>query len=339
MSSPAPAASVLSRSVLASLAVSLDSPFPHSSRFTFSPSIDPDPNDLGLALRQKLSYHEDYSQWATSPPTESTAMTERARIAAPPIFSPSVPNLSTAASAPASSPVSWSLHRVLLGHSGWVRSLSVDPAGNEFIASASNDGSIKLWSLSSGSLLVTLDSHSGAVRSVLASARHPYLFSGGEDHLVKCWDLESNRVIRSYFGHGSGITALAIHPKLDLLISGSRDATCKLWDIRVNQAIQTLVGHTDTVNALAAQVNQPSLISGSSDSTVKCWDLASGRCIVTLTQHSKGVRALRFHSDSYSFASAGGEQVKVFQCPEAKFTRNIQGMENDSQTHRGFVRV
>ncbi|MEL6945032.1 MAG: hypothetical protein AAFO82_20435, partial [Bacteroidota bacterium] len=54
---------------------------------------------------------------------------------------------------------------VQLGHSDYVRSVSYSPNGR-FLASASNDKTIKIWETSSGKLIRTLKGHSDYVRSV-----------------------------------------------------------------------------------------------------------------------------------------------------------------------------
>lgn len=87
----------------------------------------------------------------------------------------------------------WKLYRVLSGHLGWVRCVTVEP-GNEWIATGAGDRVIKIWDLASGKLKVSLTGHISSVRGLAVSARHPYLFSCGEDRQVKCWDLEYNKV-------------------------------------------------------------------------------------------------------------------------------------------------
>ena len=102
----------------------------------------------------------------------------------------------------------WKLHRVISGHQGWVRCLSVD-VNNEFFVSGSNDRTIKFWETSTGKLKISLTGHINTVRAVVMSERHAYLYSCAEDKTVKCWDLEYNKVIRNYHGHLSGVYSLA----------------------------------------------------------------------------------------------------------------------------------
>lgn len=121
----------------------------------------------------------------------------------------------------------WKLYRVISGHLGWVRSVSVD-VGNEWFATGAGDRMIKIWDLATGTLKLSLTGHINTVRGLAISPRHPYLFSAGEDKMVKCWDLETNKVIRHYHGHLSGVFCLDIHPTLDVIVTGGRDSCARV---------------------------------------------------------------------------------------------------------------
>ncbi|GMF64548.1 unnamed protein product [Phytophthora lilii] len=129
----------------------------------------------------------------------------------------------------------WKLKRVIAGHLGWVRSISVDPT-NDWFVTGSADRTIKVWDLASGQLKLTLTGHINAIRGLEVSPRHPYLFSAGEDKKVLCWDLEYNKVIRSYHGHLSGVFSLKVHPTLDILVTGGRDAVARVSINGINGA-------------------------------------------------------------------------------------------------------
>ncbi|GAM17090.1 hypothetical protein SAMD00019534_002650, partial [Acytostelium subglobosum LB1] len=218
----------------------------------------------------------------------------------------------------------WKLMRVISGHTGWVRAVSVD-VNNEFFVTGATDNTIKVWDLASGELKLTLVYHVGPVRALQVSQRHPYLFSVGEDNKVICWDLEANRPIRHYYGHKNGVYSLALHPTLDLLFSGGRDSTVKVWDMRTKSEIFSLTGHKDTVCSLLSQSPDPQLISGSMDSTIRLWDLATGGTAVTLTNHKKSVRAMVMHEKEFSFASGSADNLKQWKLPEGQFIKNLSG--------------
>lgn len=188
----------------------------------------------------------------------------------------------------------WKLKRVMVGHLGWVRCVTVDPS-NDFIATGAADRVIKIWDLATGQLRISLTGHVSTVRGLAVSKQYPYLFSCGEDRQVKCWDLETNKVIRHYHGHLSAVYSLALHPTIGLLVSAGRDSTARVWDIRTKTNIHTLVGHTNTVASVVCQSTSPQVITGSHDSTVRLWDLAAGKSLCTLTNHKKSVRSVALH--------------------------------------------
>eukprot|EP00921_Rhytidocystis_pertsovi_P013502 GHVQ01021835.1.p1 GENE.GHVQ01021835.1~~GHVQ01021835.1.p1 ORF type:complete len:526 (+),score=91.07 GHVQ01021835.1:581-2158(+) len=218
----------------------------------------------------------------------------------------------------------WTLQRVISGHQGWVQCVAVDHS-NEWFATGSNDRLIKIWDLASGTLKLSLTGHINTVRGLAISARHPYLFSCGEDNRVKCWDLEQNKVVRDYHGHLSGVYCLSLHPALDVLCSGGRDAVVRVWDMRTKTAIHVLSGHKGTVMSVQCQSLDPQIISGCQDKTVRLWDLAAGKSAEVLTHHKKSIRAIAVNHREYSFCSAAADNIKVWQCPDGKFERNIEG--------------
>lgn len=216
----------------------------------------------------------------------------------------------------------WKLKRVIAGHLGWVRSISVDPT-NDWFVTGSADRTIKVWDLASGQLKLTLTGHINAIRGLEVSPRHPYLFSAGEDKKVLCWDLECNKVIRSYHGHLSGVFSLKVHPTLDILVTGGRDAVARVWDMRTKNQIHVLSGHQGTVWAMETQATDPQIITGSSDSTVKLWDLAAGKVLTTLTNHKKAVRAVTKSPTDHTFVSGAADNMKKWEAKGGRFLRNF----------------
>ena len=97
--------------------------------------------------------------------------------------------------------------------------------------------------------------------------------------------------------------------------------------MRTKAQIHVLSGHTATIADVKCQDSDPQVITGSMDSTVRLWDLAAGKTMATLTHHKKSIRALAIHPAEYSFASAsaGGNNIKKWKCPEGAFVFNFSG--------------
>jgi len=217
----------------------------------------------------------------------------------------------------------WKLYKVICGHLGWVQSVAVDWS-NEWFCTGSADRTIKVWSLHSGELKVTLTGHISAVRGLAVSRTASYLFSCAEDKKVCCWDLETNRVIRHYHGHLSGVYTLSLHPVLNILFTGGRDSAIRVWDIRTKAQVEVLSGHKHTVCTVASQRFSPQLISGSMDRTMRTWDIRKGlKSLTVLTNHKKAVRSVAIHPTEYSFVSGAADNIKVWKCPKSLFLRNM----------------
>jgi WD40 repeat protein len=75
--------------------------------------------------------------------------------------------------------------RTLSGHSGWVLGLSFTPDGQR-LASASQDGTIRLWEVATGRLMLTLTDQL-QVGAVAFSPDAAQLATGSSDGSVKLW--------------------------------------------------------------------------------------------------------------------------------------------------------
>ncbi|ODV60678.1 mRNA splicing protein PRP46, partial [Ascoidea rubescens DSM 1968] len=216
----------------------------------------------------------------------------------------------------------WKLLSVIVGHSGWVRSLAVEP-DNQWFASGSVDSTMKIWDLASRKLKLTLTGHIMAVRDIKISDRHTYMFSCSEDKTVKCWDLEKNKIIRDYHGHLSAVYSMDIHPTLDIIATGGRDASVRVWDIRSRIPIFVLTGHRSNVTNVKCRSTDPQIISTSMDGTTRLWDLKAGKTIKTLTYHQKSIRGFAVNPVDDTFVTASSGEIKHFKFPEGDFIQDF----------------
>jgi WD40 repeat protein len=76
----------------------------------------------------------------------------------------------------------------LKGHRDDVKSVAVSPDG-KWLASGSQNQTVKIWDLATGKEVHTLRGHKGAVQSVAFSPDGKQLVSGSLDETLKVWDL------------------------------------------------------------------------------------------------------------------------------------------------------
>ena len=99
------------------------------------------------------------------------------------------------------------------------------------LASGSEDGTLKLWDVASGTLKATLRGHTDRVYSVAFSPDGQTLASGSEDGTLKLWDVtrqpKAPKVTLS--DHASRVTSIVFSSDGSRLASGSADGVVRLW--------------------------------------------------------------------------------------------------------------
>jgi WD40 repeat protein len=216
----------------------------------------------------------------------------------------------------------------LLRHDTTVFSAAISPDGGR-IASASQDGIIKLWDLRSGRELHRFPAHKDHARSVAFSPDGWLLASGSWDRTVKVWDLRTDRPLLVWEGRANGMVAsVAFSPDGQRLASGSGETDTefgevRIWDVATGQPIWSRQGHERRVLSVAFSPDGRYLASGSASKLqgqiVKVWDVQTGQERSAFRGRLGGAWSLAFSPDGHLLAcgkkvwdwQAGQEQVTL----------------------------
>jgi WD40 repeat protein len=118
--------------------------------------------------------------------------------------------------------------KTLEGHTDRISDLAISTNG-QVLASASEDGTVRLWGLPDGTALETLRGHEGAVNCLAIGANGRVLASGGEDKMVRLWRLPDGTTIKTLEGHTNVVRCLAVGRDQRILASGGADGEIRLW--------------------------------------------------------------------------------------------------------------
>ncbi len=218
-------------------------------------------------------------------------------------------------------PAEFILLNTLRGHRYRVTSVLYSPNG-KYIASGSEDGTVKIWDAETGSLVTTLKGHEERVTSVIYSPDGKYIISGSWDKTIIIWDVKTGKKLKVLTGSDL-VNSLSYSPDGNKIASGSRNKTIIIWDINTGKKLNTL-RVPGRVSSLSYSPNGKYITSGNNDRTIIIWDAKTGKKLKILRVPVR-VSSLSYSPNGKYIISGSkdgtiiiwdaktGEKLKIFQ--------------------------
>ena len=126
----------------------------------------------------------------------------------------------------------------LSGHEEPIPDITFSPDGVR-IATASQDGTVKIWDAASGKEIITLRGHGSEIQSVVFSTDGKWIATGSGDNSAKIWDAISGKEMLTLAGSLGGVNGVAFRPGVSepTLAVASTDGIVRVYLLSIDRVI------------------------------------------------------------------------------------------------------
>ncbi|KAL1440713.1 hypothetical protein MTO96_009261 [Rhipicephalus appendiculatus] len=262
---------------------------------------------------------------------------------------------------PASSPSEqWLLHykrlkkakfkcTLLLGHHDTVRSVAVD---QNLVVSASDDTTLRVWSVQAGRELCSLRGHTASVNAVLLLSseqteslcyrmgRPPtyrLAVSGSSDACLNMWLALEGKLLKSMYTYNA-ITALCSnHRRLPHCCRHRlKGGKLEVWDVAKGSPLSSVIGHDGIIVSIQVDWTD-TVFSASSDGSLKVWQWLSKELCAVQVHDAVATESCQMHcvavDGSKIFVGRDSANIKVIDWA----TGRVDYLKNHPHDH-GFCK-
>ena len=200
---------------------------------------------------------------------------------------------------------------LLLGHEASV-SCCVTTFDGFRAVTASEDGTLAVFDLTTGRRLMQFLGHRDQVRAAVVTRDADRVVSASLDHTLRVWNPNTGDCLRILEGHSDGVTTCSLSPDGRLVVSGSQDQTVRVWDVRTGSSLMTLEGHLDQVQFCAFTPDGRRIVSAAHD-TLRVWDLETKNELFAIKAHLDAITACTLSPDGGLCVSGSADKtIKVW---------------------------
>ncbi|XP_023535056.1 protein SPA1-RELATED 3-like isoform X3 [Cucurbita pepo subsp. pepo] len=159
-------------------------------------------------------------------------------------------------------------------HERRVWSIDFSSADPTILASGSDDGSVKLWSINQGSSIGTIRTKANVCCVQFPADSGRSLAFGSADHKIYYYDMRNIRVpLCTFTGHNKTVSYVK-YIDSSTLVSASTDNTLKLWDLSmctsrvIDSPVLSFTGHMNIKNFVGLSVSDGYIATGSETNEV-----------------------------------------------------------------------
>lgn len=182
----------------------------------------------------------------------------------------------------------------LQGHTDSVVEVAFSTDG-AYAATASYDGTVRIWNSGDGSLVQHLEGPSKEIEWILWHPKGHAILAGSNDTMAWMWWAPSGKVMQIFAGHAAGVTCGCWGLGGKVVVTGSEDHGVIVWNPRAGTPQHHIREvHESSIISICSHPESPIVVTGAEDATAKILQIETGKVLEPLPGHIDSVEAVAF---------------------------------------------
>ncbi|KAI5963651.1 DIP2 [Candida pseudojiufengensis] len=217
------------------------------------------------------------------------------------------------------------------------------------IAAGYDNGKIKIWDVSSQSVLMTFEGHKSSISMLKFDRSGTRLVSGSNDSSIIMWDLVGESGLFKLKSHKGPITGLQfisnevqdLDQMEDYLLSCSKDGLIKLWELKSQYCVETHLAHSSECWSMGVNKYKTMLVTTGNKDQVKVWGIdlnqEDGQKINERGMFEKTSKS-RGNEIHFKTIKNNGSEVDLFLIQNADRTIELFRVRSDDEMKKGITK-
>lgn len=221
-----------------------------------------------------------------------------------------------------------SFHPILIpakGHSDGILKLKFSPRGSQ-LATASFDGTAKVWDVKSGKLILDIDSHKGELTSIDYSPDGKFLATASLDGTAKIWDVTTGNQVHDFNEDIGWVYSVNYSPDGNSIIICA-DSTTIIWDLKKRKEKVRFKDHQGGVYHTQYSPDGKNIISADASGIVNVWDFDSSILTHELNHKQQSIISIEY-------SPKGSYILTISKSPDFIHTINIWNSKTGKLVYR-----
>jgi WD40 repeat protein len=219
--------------------------------------------------------------------------------------------------------LTWTSIQRYTNHSSYVYSL--DQIDNDTMVSGSSDKTIKIWRISSGETLKTINVSAVVLVVRVFSVEYKLIVCGLNDNSnnLQIYNYETGDFIRTFNGHSDNVRSIEMLSD-QFMASGGGDNKVIVWDLFSYSIKYNLTGHSSSVECIK-RLSSNLIASGDYSGKIIIWNWSTGKRIFNLTGQT-GVlysNSLDLYDEQTLISGSGDNTVKFWNITNGELIRSL----------------